>query len=456
MSIKTRKIKLIAVGEKPSDKTFVYNYVKNIASELAILGNEIIRCHVSNQYKLDELSKNKKISKGDATKIMREENGTILENVGYQLTTRYPHIPSNIRTRFNRTIYNTISNNFYDILMGKISIPSFRKTNMTIPLNCTMSNLKNENGGTNVIYTENNDYRLLFPSVRGLKEKIEFSLLFGRDKSNNRIIVDRVISGEYNLCDSSIQVKDNDFYFLLTYKQPDTIIDNITEPKTMGIDIGINRPVSFYIENEKHQPQQIIIGEKIQHDRMRFYKQRRSLQQSLKFSKGGHGRTRKLQAINHLSEKEKNWSQTINHTITRELIKIAIDYKITTIKMEDLTGITTNSNDYFLKSWAYYQLQTYIEYKAKELGINIEWVNPKDTSNTCPTCKTSDPLNRNDKDKTKFRCINNECKDFDKEKDADIVGSFNICFKDSSSTKEKSKKGKLEKGKKRKEELLNV
>ena len=450
MSVKTRKIKLIAVGETPKDRTATYNHIKNTANILSEVGNRIIRLTVNNLYEIDDLMTT--MTKGDAIKALTEKLGTSVQNSGYRLTTEYANIPSEVRTGFNQSIFKTISNNFYDIKNGKMSIPSFRKTNINIPL----SGKKTDTGGTNVIYVDNDKYNINFPTPRGEKQDIRFNLFFGKDKSNNKVIVDRVISGEYNLCDSSIQVKDNDFYFLLTYKQPDTIIDNITEPKTMGIDIGINRPVSFYIENEKHQPQQIIIGEKIQHDRMRFYKQRRSLQQSLKFSKGGHGRTRKLQAMNNLSEKEKNWSQTINHTITRELIKIAIDYKVTTIKMEDLTGITTNSNDYFLKSWAYYQLQSYIEYKAKELGINIEWVNPKDTSNTCPTCKTSDPLNRNDKDKTKFRCINNECKDFDKEKDADIVGSFNICFKDSSSTKEKSKKGKLEKGKKRKEELLNV
>jgi transposase len=84
------------------------------------------------------------------------------------------------------------------------------------------------------------------------------------------------------------------------------------------------------------------------------------------------------------------------------------------------------------------------------LGINILWVDPKDTSNTCPTCKVSNPLNRNDKDKTKFRCINFECNDFDKEKDADIVGAYNICYKDGQEVKGKSKKGKLEKGKKKK------
>lgn len=440
MSVKTRKIKLVAVGETPSDRTKIYNHLKNDASVLSEVGNRLIRHHVINFYEVDDLMET--MSRKEAFDLLRERNGMILENTGYRLTVPYNSIPGAVRNLFNRGIYKTLSENFYDIKNGKISIPSYRKTNMVIPV----KTIKEKDGGTFTIYTEGDKYYYDYPTARGVDTKIKLNLFFGRDRSNNKIIVDRVICGEYTLCDSSIQIKDNDFFLLLTYKQPDIVLES-TEPKTMGVDIGINRPVSFYIENEKRQPPQINIGLKIQHDRMRFYRHRKSLQESLKYAKGGHGRNRKTQALNDLREKESNWSQTINHTITRELIKIAQEYKVTTIKMEDLSGITTNTKDYFLKSWAYYQLQTNIEYKAKELGISILWVLPKDTSNTCPTCKDSNPLNRNDKDKTKFRCINFQCDDFDKERDADIVGSYNICYKDGLEVKGKSKKGKMAKSK---------
>lgn len=452
MSVKTRKVTLIAVGETASDRTKVYNYVKNIAETLSKVGNQVIRLHVGNQYELDELVKGRNVTKGEAIKILSEKLGTSIQNSGYRLTSNHPHISSEIRTAFNQTIYKTIQNNFYDILMGKMSIPSFRKTNINIPFSAS----KDESGRTQAIYIEDGQYYFNLPLTREetkIHKEIKFKLFFGRDRSNNRIIAERLISGEYTLCDSCLQVKDNDFNILLTYKQPDEVIDTIHD-NVMGVDLGINRPVSFYIAGMKHQPQQINIGLKIQHERMKFYKQRRSLQETLKFSSGGHGRNRKLSALNKLSQKESNWSISINHKISRELINIAKDNKVGTIKMEDLTGITTNSKDYFLKSWAYYQLQTDIEYKAKELGITILWVNPKDTSNTCPTCGTSNPLNRNDKDKTKFRCINGDCKDFDKEMDADIVGSYNISHKDGELVKGKSKKGKMEKGKKKKESLV--
>lgn len=443
--IKTRKIKLIPVGETAADRTKVYKYIRNIADSLSEVGNRIIRLHVNNLYELEDLVKDKNLNRKDATIALSERLGTSLQNSGYRLTSDYTNIASEIRTGFNQAIYGKLKNNFFDIKNGKMSIPSFRKTNMTIPFSATKS--QTESGGSSIIYIDDKKYYLSFPlskEEKKLHNKMELNLFFGKDRSNNKIIVDRIISGEYHVCDSSIQVKDNDLYLLLTYNQPDTILTQIND-KIMGVDIGINRPVSFYIDGIKHQPNQIEIGSKIQHDRMKFYKHRKSLQEALKYSKGGHGRTRKTQALNHLKEKEANWSKLINHTISKELLKVAIDNNVHTIKLEDLTGITTNTKEYFLKSWAYYQLQSNIEYKAKQAGIEILWVDPKNTSNTCPTCGNSDPLNRNDKDKTKFRCISISCDDYDKVKDADIVGAYNICHVDGQTVKGKSKAGKKEK-----------
>jgi IS605 OrfB family transposase len=451
MSIKTRKIKLIPVGETAADRTKVYKYIKEIAQNLAEVGNRIIRLHVNNLYELEDLVKDQNLTKKDATDVLTKRFGTSLQNTGYRLTTEYNNIASEIRTGFNQNIYGTLRNNFFDIKNGKMSIPSFRKTNINIPFSATGNKNKDENGGTKTLYLENDIYQFNLPmtvSEKKIHGNMNLNLFLGKDKSNNKAIIERLISGEYHMCDSTIQVKDNELYLLLTYKQDDKVISN-DKTKTMGVDIGINRPVSFYINNTKHQPDQINIGLKIQHERMKFYKHRRSLQQTIKYSKGGHGKTRKTQALNDLKEKEANWSQLINHTISRELIKLAQDNNVGTIKLEDLTGITTDTKHYFLKSWAYYQLQTYIEYKAKELGINILWVKAKNTSNTCPTCGNSDPLNRNDIDRTKFRCISINCKDYDKEKDADIVGAYNICHADGELVKGNSKAGKLEKNKKK-------
>lgn len=449
MSIITRKIKLIAVGETSKDRTASYNYVKRIASDLVQVGNEVIRSTVCNQYELDGIKNSMNVTKSKSKEIFREKYGAMVENMGYNLMKKNTTITSTIKSSFCQKIYKTIDEGFYDILQGKVSIPSFRKTSLTILFQGTARKEP-------VVYKEGEDYIFNFPlssSERSIHKGIKFKLHYGRDRSGNEKIVNRILSGEYKMNTSSIQIKDDDFYLLLTCTIPDTKSKDIIADKVIGIDLGINRPVSIYIDGEKRQPSQIQLGEKIQSERMKFYKQRRAIQQSMKFAKGGHGRTRKMLGMETFREKEENWSKLMNHNISKEVINIAKQYNVGIIKMEDLTGITTNKNDYYLKSWAYYQLQTDIEYKAKMVGIQILWVNPKNTSITCPTCKNVDKENRNDKDKTKFSCVNIECDDFGKLKDADIIAAYNITYSEGSEVKGNSKKGRLLKGLKKKLEL---
>jgi len=447
LSLITRKIKLIAVGETSKDKTASYNYVKRIASDLTQVGNEVIRLHVCNQYELDKLKSSMNISKGDAIKIFEEQIGTSVQNSGYQMLTKFPYISSDIRTNFNQKIFKTIKENFHDIMNGKMSIPSFRKTSISIPF----SGVK---AGECVLFVDGDEHMFNFPlssSERSIHKGIKFKLHYGRDRSGNEKIVNRILSGEYKMNTSSIQIKDDDFYLLLTCTIPVSSSNTKDPNKVMGIDLGINRPVSIYIDGEKRQPSQIQLGEKIQSERMRFYKQRRAIQQSMKFAKGGHGRKRKMLGMEKLREKESNWVTLMNHNISKGVIDAAQKHNVGIIKMEDLTGITTNKTDYFLKSWAHYQLQTDIEYKAKMVGIQILWVNPKDTSITCFTCKNVDKENRNDKDKTKFSCVNIECDDFGKLKDADFNAAQNITYSEGFEEKPKSKKGKLKKSEKKSE-----
>ena len=109
-----------------------------------------------------------------------------------------------------------------------------------------------------------------------------------------------------------------------------------------------------------------------------------------------------------------------------------------------------------MKSWSYDQLQTFIDYKAKENGIQVLWVDPKNTSNTCPTCANSNAENRDDVDRTKFKCINPECEDWDKEKDADLVAAQNIANTFGELVKGKSKEGRIANSKNKKKEKTDI
>ena len=60
------------------------------------------------------------------------------------------------------------------------------------------------------------------------------------------------------------------------------------------------------------------------------------------------------------------------------------------IKLEYLQGIrkakSSRNSRYSLNSWSFFQLERMIEYKARLLGIPVEYVDPQNTSKTCSRC----------------------------------------------------------------------
>ena len=446
--IKTRKIKLIPVAESTQDKKEIYKYIKKVASDLSQAGNKVVRVHILNQFEIENNITEKGLKPQEANELLKKKLGGSIENSGYQTLSEFSHISSNIRNCFNQTIFKTIKKNFYDILNDKISMPSFRKTNISIPFQCQ----------NNSVYKNNKECYIKFPLSMDAKKiygVIEFSLLFGKDPSNNRGIIDKILNGEYTMCDSSFKIDDKDIYLLLTYKFTPKEI-SLDKDKVMGLDLGVNRTVAHFITKQKHQPRQIQTDVHIQHEIVKREKHRRSIQQSLKHSKGGHGRKRKTEALSNYRNNSADWTQNQNHKISKDIINLAVSCGVGTIKMEDLTGITKKAKSFFMKSWSYDQLQTFIDYKAKENGIQVLWVDPKNTSNTCPTCANSNAENRDDVDRTKFKCINPECEDWDKEKDADLVAAQNIANTFGELVKGKSKEGRIANSKNKKKEKTDI
>ncbi len=76
--------------------------------------------------------------------------------------------------------------------------------------------------------------------------------------------------------------------------------------------------------------------------------------------------------------------------------------------MEDLGGIRERVNTVNkaqrreLSSWAFYQLRQFVAYKAIIAGVEVQFVDPRNTSRTCPKCGNIDKKNR--KSQSKFKC----------------------------------------------------
>lgn len=80
-----------------------------------------------------------------------------------------------------------------------------------------------------------------------------------------------------------------------------------------------------------------------------------------------------------------------DHKISRQIVNFAREQSVSVIRLEKLSGIrrtarTSRKNEKNLHTWSFYRLAQYIEYKASMVGIRVEYVDPKHTSQRCPAC----------------------------------------------------------------------
>lgn len=157
--------------------------------------------------------------------------------------------------------------------------------------------------------------------------------------------------------------------------------------------IGIDRGLRFLtVSYDEQGKTEFVSGKKIATKRHKFQEVRRQLQ-----SRSTKSAKRRLKAI---SGRENRWMSDINHQISKTLVE---KYGQNTLfVLEDLTGISfeeTNLSrgkkaNYSLRSWAFYQLEQFLTYKAHENCSEVLKVSARYTSQRCPKCGTIHKGNR--------------------------------------------------------------
>lgn len=321
-------------------------------------------------------------------------------------------IPSDILDSLKQDVYKHFNENKKEQIRGERSLTTYKK-GMPIPFS-----LKDKH----IIVCDGDNYYLPW------FEDTRFRLNFGRDRSNNRAIIDNCIkTKKYKLCAAAkIQLKDRKLFLLVMVDIPKT--ENLpVKGKVMGVDLGVVNP-AYVAVNDGPERSRIGNGDAFQKQRDVFRRRFRELQRS-QLTQGGHGRKHKTKATEALRGKERNWVQTENHRISREIVNLAVRWKVETIQMESLKGFgknqegeVENNHKRLLGRWSYFELQKDIEYKAAMVGIKVNYVNPAYTSQTCHVCGQRG--NRVERDT--FICTNPECSWYNQAQDADMNAAINI------------------------------
>jgi len=181
-------------------------------------------------------------------------------------------------------------------------------------------------------------------------------------------------------------------YLCLCIDLPEPPPDRVDD--FLGIDLGIKN-IATDSDGE------IFSGDKVNSLRKRHAKLRAKLQ-----SKGTKSAKRLLKKH---SGKEKRFARDANHCISKRLVAKAKDTS-RGIALENLKGIRERTTvrkpqRRTHNSWSFYQLRSFIEYKAKLMGIPTTLVDPRNTSRLCPRCGYISKSNRKSQDS--FACV--EC-----------------------------------------------
>jgi IS605 OrfB family transposase len=200
------------------------------------------------------------------------------------------------------------------------------------------------------------------------------SLPFVCDDRTHRLLASR--QGE-----SDLVFRDGTFYLFATinYEEPpEGEIEDV-----IGVDLGI---VNLAVDSDGNR----YSGAHVNALRHRHRRLRQKL--SAKFTASA----RRL--YNRRKRKEQRFATHVNHTMSKRLVAEAQRTK-RAVALEDLKGIrdrvrVRQPQRATLHSWSFHQLRSFVEYKARMVGIPVILVDPKNTSRTCPTCEHCEKANR--------------------------------------------------------------
>ena len=317
------------------------------------------------------------------------------------------------------------------LLHGETSLPSYRDTNPLL-IHVDYVRLRETNPhrdcGLYHGYENNDDFlsHLFNPDLEvyiKFADDITFKIIFGNVKKSYelRTVFKNIFNGTYSVRGSSIGFKKTKIMLNLSIQLQELKVDR-DEKTSVGVDAGMAIPAYCGLNNNDYVRLAVGFGEDLQRYRTQTQAEIRRKQKGLQFTSGGHGRKKKLQALDRFKEYEKNYVSTYNHGVSKKVVDFAVKNNAKYINLECLKGF--DASERALRNWSYYQLQTYIKYKANLNGITVRYVNPCYTSQVCSCCGHWEEDQRVSQDT--FICKNPECKNHGVKVNADFNASRNI------------------------------
>jgi IS605 OrfB family transposase len=184
---------------------------------------------------------------------------------------------------------------------------------------------------------------------------------------------------------AAVLVKRRDGRYFLHVQIREDAPDPIEPEDFLGVDLGI---ANIATDSQG----QTFSGETTNRNRRRRATARKQYQR-----KGTKNAKRRLKKI---SGRQRRFQAKINHEISKRIVAKAKALGVG-IALEDLSGIRSRIEPTAGKAfrrrfgnWGFFQLRTFIAYKAQAAGVSVVVIDPKYTSQTCSACGHREKSNR--------------------------------------------------------------
>lgn len=289
----------------------------------------------------------------------KEEDGMLKssrQNTTYRLLSNHfkGQIPTNILSNLNNTLISYFNKEKDAYWKGEKSIRNYKR-NLPMPFGAEVISRLSRTADN-----RNFSFRLF---------QIPFKTYLGKDRSDKKTMLDRIMSGSLKLRTSTIQL-DNGKIFLLAAIQIEKE-QQVLDPAIIAeASLSIEHPVTVKIG--EHQ-QAIGNREEFLHRRLSIQAAVNRMKKAVNFNSGGHGRKKKMKSLEDYRHMEKRYVEQKLHVYSRMLIDFCIKHQAATlllINQQEKEEIA-KENHYLLQNWSYYSLKEKIGYKAAKAGIQV-------------------------------------------------------------------------------------
>ncbi|HFL3608537.1 TPA: RNA-guided endonuclease InsQ/TnpB family protein [Clostridioides difficile] len=379
--------------------------IEGLQSKIDKLNKDLEKEKITDKKKeevLKAIETNKKILDGEKKAFKESEEyrkgiDELFKNTYLKSNTLDHVLDSMVNIQYKRTlslvtqrIKKDYSNDFVGIITGQQSLRNYRNDN---PLMISNQQL-------NFKYIDDTFYLDIMCGYR-------LEVVLGKRDNENvnelKSTLEKVISKEYKVCDSSMQFSKNNKDVILNLVIDIPQNSNVYKPvegRTLGVDLGVAVPIYMCLNDDTYKRKGLGDINNFLRVRQQMQTRRRKLQKDLTLTNGGKGRKKKTQLLDKLQENERNFVKTYSHALSKRVVEFAKSNKCEYINIEKLTK--DGFDNIILRNWSYFELQKMIEYKAEREGITARYVNPAYTSQKCSRCGEIDKENR--QTQANFKC----------------------------------------------------